>query len=196
MLLIGLVKDKLVNPRLSHRDREAIMWNLRIHMVYIWSTATATNSANLSGSATTAYTIFKVHLIIGIGGHRLETLEKNDHYSRLFINIHWSARSECSASCGIGITMRTRSFINHLERKRCPHINIVEKQKCMQPDYVFKQIELPDPMCPTMQWSDWSQCTAICGRGVTIRTRLLLLEDESITENCTKTISKDKHTQT
>ncbi|XP_037894135.1 LOW QUALITY PROTEIN: spondin-1-like [Glossina fuscipes] len=106
--------------------------------------------------------------------------------SRLFINIHWSAWSECSASCGIGITMRTRSFINHLERKRCPHINIVEKQRCMQPDYVFKQIELPDPICPTTQWSDWSQCTAICGRGVTIRTRLLLLEDESITENCTK----------
>ncbi|KAI9577136.1 hypothetical protein GQX74_004898 [Glossina fuscipes] len=106
--------------------------------------------------------------------------------SRLLINMHWSAWSECSASCGIGITMRTRSFINHLGRKSCPHISMVEKQKHMQPDCVFEQRELPNPMRPATQWSDCSPCTATCGRGVTIRTRLLLLEYETIKKNCKK----------
>ncbi|XP_067628642.1 spondin-1 [Eurosta solidaginis] len=98
----------------------------------------------------------------------------------------WSAWSDCSASCGIGITMRTRTFLNHLGRKRCPHITTVEKQKCMRPDCTYEEVELPDPMCPTTQWSDWSPCTATCGRGVTIRTRLLLLENGPVKENCTR----------
>ncbi|KAM7345975.1 extracellular matrix protein f-spondin isoform 1-T3 [Cochliomyia hominivorax] len=104
----------------------------------------------------------------------------------------WSPWSECSATCGIGITMRTRTFINHVGRKRCPHISVVEKQKCMKPECTFEQIELPDPMCPTTQWSDWSPCTATCGKGVTIRRRILLLEDESVKENCTKRMELDQ----
>lgn len=36
----------------------------------------------------------------------------------------WSQWSECSSSCGIGITMRTRTFIDHQGRKKCPHITI------------------------------------------------------------------------
>lgn len=98
----------------------------------------------------------------------------------------WSAWSECSATCGIGISMRTRTFHNHLGRKRCPHVSVVEKQKCMQPECLFEAAEIPNPMCPTSQWSDWSPCTATCGIGVTIRTRLLLLEDESMKMNCSK----------
>ena len=97
----------------------------------------------------------------------------------------WSVWSECSASCGIGITMRTRTFIDHKGRKHCPHISTVEKQKCMRPDCTYEEVELPDPMCPTTQWSDWSPCTATCGRGVTIRTRLLLLENGVVKDNCT-----------
>lgn len=79
--------------------------------------------------------------------------------------------------------MRTRSFLNHLGRKRCPHITIVEKQKCMQPECTFTEEEIPDSECPTTQWSDWSPCTATCGKGVSIRTRLLLVEPDKV-ENC------------
>lgn len=98
----------------------------------------------------------------------------------------WSAWSECSVPCGIGITMRTRTFLNHLGRKRCPHITVVEKQKCMRPECSITQFDMPDPECPTTQWSDWSPCTATCGRGVTIRERLLLVEDEEIKQKCKK----------
>nr|XP_016929082.1 spondin-1 [Drosophila suzukii] len=98
----------------------------------------------------------------------------------------WSVWSECSASCGIGITMRTRTFVNHLGRKRCPHITVVEKNKCMRPECKFEEVELPDPNCPTTQWSDWSPCTSTCGRGVTIRTRVVLLEDGADKDSCTR----------
>lgn len=36
----------------------------------------------------------------------------------------WTNWSPCSASCGIGISMRTRTFIDHSGRKKCPHISI------------------------------------------------------------------------
>ncbi|XP_017837204.1 spondin-1 [Drosophila busckii] len=97
----------------------------------------------------------------------------------------WSVWSDCSASCGIGITMRTRTFVNPQGRKRCPHISIVEKNKCMRPDCTYEQVDLPDPDCPTTQWSDWSPCSGTCGRGSTIRKRLLVLEDGAVKDNCT-----------
>uniref|UniRef100_A0A182N3K1 Spondin-1 n=1 Tax=Anopheles dirus TaxID=7168 RepID=A0A182N3K1_9DIPT len=90
----------------------------------------------------------------------------------------WSEWSECSASCGIGVTMRTRTFVENMGRKKCPHISVVEKQKCMQPECSITDMEAPDPLCPVTAWSDWSPCSATCGKGVQIRTRLLLLAPE------------------
>lgn len=98
----------------------------------------------------------------------------------------WSAWSECSASCGIGITMRTRHFVDFKARKLCPHITTVEKNKCMRPDCKYEQVELPDPNCPTNLWSDWSPCTGDCGRGTSIRKRLVLLDDGPEKTACEK----------
>lgn len=36
----------------------------------------------------------------------------------------WTEYSPCSATCGIGISMRTRTFVEHAGRKKCPHITI------------------------------------------------------------------------
>lgn len=54
----------------------------------------------------------------------------------------------------------------------------------MRPDCSIDETEVPDPMCPTTQWSDWSPCSTSCGRGVRIRSRLLLVNDPMKKEEC------------
>jgi spondin-1 len=46
----------------------------------------------------------------------------------------------------------------------------------MKPECSVIGIELPDPQCPVLPFSDWSPCSVSCGKGSQIRTRLLLVE--------------------
>ncbi|KAF7283544.1 hypothetical protein GWI33_000285 [Rhynchophorus ferrugineus] len=88
----------------------------------------------------------------------------------------WGSWSTCSETCGVGFKMRSRFFLDNMGRKKCPHITTVEKEKCMGPQCT--SVEVKDPMCPTTDWSDWSPCSASCGKGVKFRTKLLMVSPE------------------
>ncbi|KAF2905119.1 hypothetical protein ILUMI_01056 [Ignelater luminosus] len=109
-----------------------------------------------------------------------EKLEQNEG---VCTTTAWSPWSECSSTCGIGFISRTRHFVDYTARKKCPHVNIFEREKCMGPPCANEEIEVPDPMCPVTDWSDWSPCSASCGKGVKLRTRLLLV-DPGLQEKC------------
>ncbi|XP_076175754.1 extracellular matrix protein f-spondin isoform X2 [Ptiloglossa arizonensis] len=88
----------------------------------------------------------------------------------------WGKWSECSSSCGVGMSLRTRKFIDIMGRKRCPLVPIVEKIVCNGPPCSLNSEEQTDSSCKTTDWSDWSPCSASCGKGVKLRTRLLMVE--------------------
>ncbi|EZA49891.1 hypothetical protein DMN91_012061 [Ooceraea biroi] len=94
----------------------------------------------------------------------------------------WSEWSECSDTCGIGLKMRTRRFRDRKGRKRCPLVSLVEKEKCMGPP-CSAGTEVQDPVCKVTDWSDWSPCSASCGKGIKLRTRLLMV-DPSLQSEC------------
>ncbi|KAK0080598.1 hypothetical protein PV325_013676 [Microctonus aethiopoides] len=95
----------------------------------------------------------------------------------------WSEWSECSVTCGIGFRMKSRRFIHKMGRKKCSHIGLIEKEKCMNPPCASGTDEVVDPSCKVTEWSDWSPCSASCGQGVKFRTRLLMV-DPSRQEEC------------
>ncbi|KAL0884286.1 hypothetical protein ABMA27_016271 [Loxostege sticticalis] len=90
----------------------------------------------------------------------------------------WGPWSECSVTCGIGVSTRRRHFLDRMGPKKCPLVPTEENRKCMEPQCTEQENDISDPTCPTTEWAAWSPCSASCGRGVRFRTRLLLVPPE------------------
>ncbi|KAK5643865.1 hypothetical protein RI129_007710 [Pyrocoelia pectoralis] len=121
------------------------------------------------------------------GGEPDNSEEKIEANDGICGTSQWTPWSECSNTCGIGFITRTRHFLEKKARKKCTHVNTFEREKCMGPPCPEDDPETPDPMCPVTDWSDWSFCSATCGKGVKLRTRLLLV-DPGLQEKCSSRV--------
>lgn len=93
----------------------------------------------------------------------------------------WSDWSDCSVTCGKGISMRTRAFVtpDKAAMLGCDR-QMVQKEMCSATVPLCEgsgfydsapEDFLPDDMCATNEWSQWSQCSTTCGKGFESRTR-------------------------
>lgn len=86
----------------------------------------------------------------------------------------WSPLSTCSATCGGGVQIQTRSIITEPKNggTPCPALtNVVlcNKQTCD---------------CEVSDWSTWSECSKPCGSGIQTRTRSILKQPEKVGSSC------------
>ncbi|KAL0268585.1 UNVERIFIED_CONTAM: hypothetical protein PYX00_010463 [Menopon gallinae] len=96
----------------------------------------------------------------------------------------YSEWSECSASCGKGLRMKTRTYLmpEKAALMGCDK-QLVMKEMCTarQPSCAIdpfqytedsdESLEDLEEVCRTSEYSEWSECSTTCGVGVTMRTR-------------------------
>lgn len=114
----------------------------------------------------------------------------------------WSEWSPCE---GCGVRARTRHYVNNRAYKRC-HIGYrartilsqampCEMGPCEKPtgnrtnnatnfDWFFVDMTRGD--CPVTSWGSWSPCSAKCGRGHRLRTRLYTSHDSKVQQELSK----------
>ncbi|XP_050689766.1 spondin-1-like isoform X1 [Eriocheir sinensis] len=95
---------------------------------------------------------------------------------RVCLVSEWSPWTPCSATCGSGIRMRNRRYLDRMGRKKCDE-ELVEKEMCVAdvPSCNNHETEIISDDCAVTQWSDFSPCSRTCGQGVTMRTRSYLV---------------------
>ncbi|XP_062403199.1 spondin-1b isoform X1 [Sardina pilchardus] len=95
----------------------------------------------------------------------------------------WSDWSGCSNTCGMGMRTRQRMFKSPAEPGECPD-ELEQVEKCMLP-------ECPSD-CMLSEWSEWSECNKSCGKGHTIRSRMIKLEPQFGGAACPETVQRKK----
>nr|XP_057930592.1 spondin-1b isoform X1 [Doryrhamphus excisus] len=93
----------------------------------------------------------------------------------------WSDWSECSVTCGRGL--RTRQRMLKSDPAQCNE-ELEQTEKCMLPECPID--------CMVSEWSEWSECNKSCGKGHTIRTRMIKLEPQFGGNVCPETIQRKK----
>ncbi|XP_022235881.1 spondin-1-like isoform X2 [Limulus polyphemus] len=83
----------------------------------------------------------------------------------------WTDFSSCSATCGRGIQMRSRNFVNEQNAR---------KMKCLTELTEKKHCDMKcegNVSCKTSDWTDWTTCSVTCGIGSRSRRRYYLNHD-------------------
>ncbi|XP_069018910.1 spondin-1-like [Embiotoca jacksoni] len=93
----------------------------------------------------------------------------------------WSDWSGCSVTCGRGL--RTRQRMLKSDPAECAE-ELEQTEKCMLPECPVD--------CMVSEWSEWSECNKSCGKGHTIRTRMVKLEPQFGGSACPETIQRKK----
>ncbi|KAF4095523.1 hypothetical protein G5714_023126 [Onychostoma macrolepis] len=87
----------------------------------------------------------------------------------------WGSWSECSVSCGTGQRTRRRSCKHTTGGPTCA--DTIQSESCSLP---------PCPAgCVVSEWSAWTDCSASCGGGVSLRRKTVLQEPEPGGLSCT-----------
>ncbi|XP_078106430.1 spondin-1a isoform X2 [Sander vitreus] len=95
----------------------------------------------------------------------------------------WSDWSDCSVTCGKGSRTRQRMLKSSVELGECTE-DLEQVEKCMLPECPID--------CVMSDWTEWSECNKSCGKGHTIRTRMVKLEPQFGGDPCAETIQRKK----
>ncbi|XP_034541885.1 spondin-1-like [Notolabrus celidotus] len=93
----------------------------------------------------------------------------------------WSDWSDCSVTCGRGL--RTRQRMLKSDPAGCTE-ELEQTEKCMLPECPVD--------CMVSEWSEWSECNKSCGKGHTIRTRMVKLDPQFGGVACPEAIQRKK----